>query len=141
MTRILNHMFITAGKPLRSNGSYTHWAFLFFILSAAPSLGADHACSGDAHKRAEMLLRFHFVMEAGDPATKLASSEVLNLGIDDKIAVLKPIKALVGKGKLDVLEVQGSIYKANYRMRFIYAQIKGSCALMGQEILEESNPY
>ena len=119
----------------------THLAFLFFILSAAPSLAADHACAGDARKRAEMLLRFHFVMEAGDPATKLASSEVLNMGIDDKVAVLKPIKALVGKGKLDVLEVQGSIYKANYRMRFIYAQIKDSCALMGQEILEMSNPY
>jgi len=26
-------------------------------------------------------------------------------------------------------------------MRLIYAQIKGSCALMGQEILEASDPY
>jgi hypothetical protein len=132
-------MFITAGKRLRSNS--THWAFLFFIFSAAPSLAAEHACAGDARQRAENLLRFHFVLEAGEPITKLGNAEVLNMGIDDKVVVLKPIKALVGKGKLDVLEVQGSIYKANYRMRFIYAQIKGSCALMGQEILEESNPY
>ena len=41
----------------------------------------------------------------------------------------------------DVLEVWGHIYKADYRMRLIYAQIKGSCALMGQEILEASDPY
>ena len=116
-------------------------AFLFFILSAAPSLASDHPCAGDARQRAENLLRFHFVLEAGEPITKLGSAEVLNMGIDDKVAVLKPIKAPVGKGKFDVLEVQGSIYKADYRMRFIYAQIKGSCALMGQEILEMSNPY
>ncbi len=120
---------------------HTQLAFWFFTLCAAPVFAADHPCAGDAHQRAEMLLRFHFVMEPGDPATKLASSETQNMGIDDKVAVLKPIKTLVGKGKLDVLEVQGSIYKANYRMRFIYAQIKGSCALMGQEILEVANPY
>lgn len=47
----------------------------------------------------------------------------------------------MGKGKFDVLGVMGGIYKAEYRMRFIYAQIKNTCALMGQEILELSNPY
>jgi hypothetical protein len=26
-------------------------------------------------------------------------------------------------------------------MRFIYAQVSGSCLLMGQEILEASDPY
>jgi hypothetical protein len=26
-------------------------------------------------------------------------------------------------------------------MRFIYAQIKNSCTLMGEEILQASNPY
>jgi hypothetical protein len=134
-------MFITAGKTLRRNSNRMHWAFLFFILSAAPSVAADHPCAGDARQRADKLLRFHFVLEAGDPVTKLANDEVLNMGIDDKVGVLAPIKALRGKGKLDVLEVWGSIYKANYRMRFIYAQFDGSCTLMGQEILEESDPY
>ena len=35
------------------------------------------------------------------------------------------------------------IYKAEYRMRFIYIQSKdkNSCALMGQEVIENSNPY
>jgi hypothetical protein len=46
-----------------------------------------------------------------------------------------------GNGKFDVLEVWGHIYKADYRMRFIYAQIKDSCTLMGEEILEASDPY
>jgi hypothetical protein len=55
--------------------------------------------------------------------------------------VLPPIRALKGKGRLDVLEVLGSIYRADYRMRFIYAQTKGDCALMGQEIIEVSDPY
>jgi hypothetical protein len=120
---------------------HTYLAFLIFTLSAAPALAADHPCAGDAHKRAEMLLRFHFVMDAGDPATKLATPDTLKIETDAKAVVLKPIKALRGKGKLDVLEVQGYIYKADYRMRFIYAQIKGSCALLGQEILEQADPY
>ena len=55
--------------------------------------------------------------------------------------MLPPVKALKGNGRSDVLEVTGHVYKANYRMRLIYAQIKGSCLLMGQEILEASDPY
>ena len=110
-------------------------------MAAASATAADHHCAQDAKQRAENLLRFHFVLEAGEPITKLGNAEVLNMGIDDKVVVLKPIKAPVGKGKFDVLEVQGGIYKSNYRMHFIYAQIKDSCALMGQEILEMSDPY
>ncbi|HWM45466.1 MAG TPA: hypothetical protein VNR11_00980 [Xanthobacteraceae bacterium] len=61
--------------------------------------------------------------------------------VDDKVKVLAPVRALKGKGRFDVVEVWGHIYKADYRMRFLYAQIRGSCALMGQEILEASDPY
>jgi hypothetical protein len=61
--------------------------------------------------------------------------------IDDTVKELAPIKVLKGNGKFDVLEVWGHIYKADYRMRFIYAQIKDSCTLMGEEILEASDPY
>jgi hypothetical protein len=56
------------------------------------------------------------------------------------VKVLPPIRALKGNGRLDVLEVWGYIYKAEYRMRFIYAQGAGQCVLMGQEILENANP-
>ncbi len=64
-----------------------------------------------------------------------------NFSVEDTVKVLPPIKALKGSGHFDVLEIWGHIYKADYRMRFIYAQIKGDCVLMGQEILEASNLY
>ena len=75
-------------------------------------------------------LRFHGEVQSGQPAA-----------VDQNVKVLPPVKALKGNGRFDVLEVWGHIYKADYRMRLIYAQIKGSCALMGQEILEASDPY
>ena len=59
----------------------------------------------------------------------------------DEVRELPAVKALKGSGKFDVLEVRGYIYKAEYRMRFIYAQIPDSCVLMGQEIIEASDPY
>jgi len=89
-----------------------------------------HACASDALKKAEPLLRLHGEPEADQP-----------VGVERTVKVLAPIKALKGKGRFDVLEVWGHIYKADYRMRFIYAQIPGQCVLMGQEILEASNPY
>jgi hypothetical protein len=51
------------------------------------------------------------------------------------------VRAISGKGRFDVLQVWGQAYKAEYRIRLIYAQVQGSCTLMGQEILEASNPY
>ena len=61
--------------------------------------------------------------------------------VDNDVKVLTPIKALKGNGRFDVLEVWGYIYKTDCRIRLICAQIKGSCALMGQEILEASDPH
>jgi hypothetical protein len=111
------------------------------VLAAAPTLAADHRCAADARARAQQLLSLHFVMNAGDPLSKLATGTVENLYIDETVRVLKPIGALKGKGKFDVLEVTGSIYKADYRIRMIYAQFSDACTLMGQEILEASDPY
>ncbi len=101
---------------------------LLIILSPAASLA--HPCDADAIKRAMPLLKLHF-----------DADELQNAGVDDAVKQLPSIKALKGKGRFDVLEVWGHIYKADYRMRFIYAQIPGSCVLMGQEILEASDPY
>ena len=92
---------------------------------------AAHPCDQDAIARATPLLKLHFE-ETGD---------IPNMGIEDTVKQLAPVKALKGKGKFDVLEVWGHIYKADYRMHFIYAQIAGSCVLMGQEIIEASDPY
>jgi hypothetical protein len=90
----------------------------------------DAPCVADAIAKAGPLLRFHNDLKAGDP-----------VDIEPDAKALPPLKAPKGKGSFDVLEVTGHYLKATYRMRFIYAQIRGSCALMGQEILEVGDPY
>jgi hypothetical protein len=103
------------------------------LLSTTAAAAETHPCAQDAIAKARPLLELHHGMKLEELGT-----------IDDKVKVLPPVKALKGKGKLDVLEVWGYIYKAEYRMRFIYIQGTKpgeSCGLMGQEILEMSNPY
>ena len=91
-----------------------------------------HPCEQDAIAKAGKLIRLHFAEDSN-------TTEINNLYIDEKVVKMAPLKAPGGKGKLDVLEVNASIYKGDYRMRFIYVQ--GHCTLMGQEILSMSNPY
>lgn len=98
------------------------------VSPALAQEAAKPACAAEAVKAAEKLLKLH--SEGDDRATVEGQAR--------KIGTVKP---LVGKGALDVLEVEGSVYKGNYRIRLIYAQIPGTCALMGQEILERGNPY
>jgi hypothetical protein len=106
-------------------------AFMSLVAATAvPAQAPPHSCSADAIAKAALLLRFHGNVEAGEP-----------VDVEQAVKVLPPIKAFKGNGRFDVLEVGGHIYKASYRMRLIYAQIKGSCVLMGQEILEASDPY
>lgn len=88
----------------------------------------EPACAGEASKAALKLLKLH---SDGDDRAK----------IDGKAHKIGTIKPLRGKGAFDVLEIDGYIYKGEYRIRLIYAQIPGTCALMGQEILERGNPY
>ena len=103
----------------------------FLLIAAATAAHAQpDPCSADAIEKATQLLRFHGNVEASEP-----------VDVEKDVKVLAPIRALKGNGRFDVLEVWGHIYKATYRMRFIYARINGSCLLMGQEILEASDPY
>ncbi len=88
------------------------------LANAAPQ------CSSDAVVRAKKLLTFHF-------------------GEDDRISISPDVKELPSirnpansKQQFKVLEVWGSIYKGNYRMRLIYHASGADCTLMGQEILE-----
>lgn len=104
-------------------------AGLLALAICAPSFAAQHPCAAEARKQAEKLLALH--MDGAD----------MNVSIGDKVSVKAPVKALKGKGRFDVLEVTGYVYKAQYRIRMIYAQIPDSCVLMGQEILEIANPY
>jgi hypothetical protein len=103
---------------------------LLIFLETSAYAQTQHACAKDAAAKAAALLKLHF--DDGDN---------LKISIGSEVKTLRPVRALRGKGSFDVLEVWGYIYKAEYRMRFIYARIKGSCVLMGQEILEASDPY
>lgn len=98
------------------------------------SSGKAHPCAADALSKALPLLKFHF----GD---NKCDQPIENESIDQDVKVVGTTKLLVGKGVVDVLEVTGYIYKATYRMHLLYAKIPGTCALMGQEIFEMSNPY
>jgi len=98
----------------------------FLLISKFASGEPMHHCSAEAINQAQKLLDFHF-----GPDNRIE--------IDKHVAVLKPIKNPAGKGKFDVLEIYGHIYKGTYRMRFIYAQIDNQCLLIGQEILELTN--
>ena len=106
-------------------------AIALAAMSAAAA--ADHPCAEDAKARAQKLLQFHFT--DGD------MSPVQNIGVDDQVEILPSVKAARGNGRFDVIEVIGHIYKADYRIHLLYAQIPDSCVLMGQEILELSDPY
>lgn len=99
---------------------------LFLVTSTPASSEPVHHCSADAALQAKKLLDFHFGL---DDRTE----------IDEHVTVLKPIKNPAGKGKFDVLEVYGHIYKGTYRMHLIYGQLEGQCLLVGQEILEITN--
>lgn len=99
---------------------------MFFVTSNFAFAEPVHHCSADAILQAKKLLDFHFGL---DDRTE----------IEEHVTVLKPIKNPAGKGKFDVLEVYGHIYKGTYRMHFIYGQTADQCLLVGQEILEMTN--
>jgi hypothetical protein len=100
------------------------------LLTTPAHAALDAPCVAEAIAKAGPLLRFHVDLKASDP-----------VDIEPDAKALPPVKALKGRGSFDVLEVTGHYIKATYRMRFIYAQSKGSCVLMGQEILEVGDPY
>jgi hypothetical protein len=99
---------------------------ILLVMAGLVYAEPTHRCSSAAIKQAQRLLYFH----AG-PDNRIA--------VEDAVKVLSPIHNPANKNQLfDVLEVWGSIYKAQYRLRFLYAQLPGECLLMGQEIIEYS---
>lgn len=104
---------------------------LFVMASTTASHAAPttHHCTADALQQAEKLLKFH---NNNDDRAEVSK---------DSSKFIGSVPALVGKGHFDVLEVWGSVYKGEYRMHFLYAQLPDDCALMGEEILEHSDPY
>ena len=96
------------------------------LLLAQTTQSAAHTCSAHAIEQAGRLLTFHF-----GPDDRMI--------IEPQTKVLRPLKNPAGRGRYDVLEVWGNIYRGRYRMRFIYGIVSGQCVLVGQEILEYTN--
>lgn len=102
----------------------------FLLVGAQAAAQTPHPCAEDALSRTEALIRFHW-----------GESDMPGFDLDDAVTEIAPVRALQGSGQFDVLETWGYIYRASYRTRFIYARFPGSCILMGQEIIENSDPY
>ena len=100
--------------------------FLAIFLNPFSAAAQQHPCAAHALKQAKKLLEFHF-----GPDDRME--------IERRATPIRPLRNPAGQGKFDVLRVWAWIYKGRYRMHFIYAQARGRCALMGQEILEYAN--
>jgi hypothetical protein len=85
-------------------------------------------CAADARVQALKLLRFH----TDDERAAITPASVRRIGT---------VAALRGRHRFEVIEVEGYVYKASYRLRLIYAPMGGDCVLMGQEVLEADDPY
>lgn len=105
-----------------------HWLaaalMVLTLTSNSTRAGTAHPCASDALTRAAKLLALQ--AESDKPGS-------IGKGVTVMQAVRNPANS---KQKFDVLAISGFVYKAEYRMRFLYAQIPGQCALVGQEILE-----
>ena len=88
---------------------------------------AQHPAADQAKAQAKKLLAFYL-----GPDDTLMD----NIEIDSKVTVLPHLKNPAGKGYYDVLEVWGYVYKAQYRMHFLYGRAGKDYFLVGQEILE-----
>lgn len=101
------------------------------LLPLVGMAGISHAepipCAEQALAQAPALLRFHY-------------GESVPVHVD---ALVSPQPRIENPGNreqmLDVVEVNGNIYRASYRMRFLFFVNEGQCALVGQEILEHAN--
>ena len=104
--------------------------FLFaslLLISSFACAQQSHPCAAQAIKQARALLLFHHGAD-------------VNLGVDESARVMPPVRNPAdNKQLLDVLEVNGYVYRTSYRMRLIYKRPLTGCALMGQEVLESSS--
>lgn len=98
------------------------------LSQTAPAQAADK-CVADAIIKAKQLLLLH---SDNDDRAEIDEPTFKKTGT---------IKALRGKGQFDVIEGLGYVYKVEYRLRLYYADIGGDCVLMGQEVLEYSDPF
>ncbi len=102
-------------------------AVVLLWAASAHAQPAQHACAVEALTQARALLVFH-------------SGDASRVDIDDRVRMLAPIRNPANaRQRFDVLEVIGHVYRADYRIRLLYARLPGPCVLMGQEVIELSS--
>ncbi len=115
------------------------------LMLAGVAQAAPHACAGDALSRAPKVLKTFWEAEdlklADKPGEPSEDGTLMAWDLSPDVETLPAIKNPNGTGKYDVLEVTAHVYKATYRLRFLYAQMEGDCVLMGEEILSMDDPY
>ena len=103
----------------------------YLLLAAAmllpyPAVSAP-ACAKEAIVQAKRLLLFH--TDGDDRAV-----------VESTATPLPSIRNPANKNqRFLVLQVEGSVYKADYTMRLIYYPMGRECVLMGQEVLAHSS--
>lgn len=100
---------------------------LMFALLAASNLSSatEPQCHSDlAIDQAHSLLAFHF---GADERIEIDPH------IEQHSSIANPANP---NEEFQVLELWGSIYRAQYRMRLTYYPLQDGCILMGQEIIE-----
>ena len=96
------------------------------MLLPYPAASAP-ACAKEAIVQAKRLLLFH--TDGDDRAV-----------VESTATQLPSIRNPANKNqRFLVLQVEGSVYKADYAMRLIYYPMGRECVLMGQEVLAHSS--
>jgi len=110
----------------------TALALLALPAGIAHAQKAAPPCAAEAARDAESLLKFHATEGGKDPEM---ASDVAPVDIGDVVDAggLKPLKGHSSRYK--VLEVIGHVYRTDYRIHVIYAEMPDQCMLVGQEIL------
>jgi hypothetical protein len=97
-------------------------------LAVAASAEESHPCSADAASNADRLLEFYAKQNGFDG----------KWSVDKPVTKMGTVRSIDGSQRFDVLELWGNLYRARYRMRFIYGMVDGHCALVGEEIFENT---
>ena len=121
-------------------------ALAAIVLGVGAAQAAQHACAGDALARAPKVLKTFWEADdlklADKPGEPSEDGSLMAWDLQPDVVTLPAITNPNGTGKYDVLEVSASVYKADYRLRFLYAQgFDGECVLMGEEIISLGDPY
>ena len=115
------------------------------LLAGSAAAASPHPCEADARARAPALLKAQWDSDgavlAPKPGAPVDGSPDMAWDLSPDAKILAPIANPAGTGKYDVIELTAYVYKAEYRLRFLYAQIPDTCALMGEESLDLSDPY